>query len=731
MRKVRILRDALIATMFFCLCAAAVAANPVLHPRPSGYGEDGAPAKPDSLQFQGVNQLDRMPYDLVAEFAMPKTDPFKVDKVTINGSPAERFIVLNLGIMNKHRVVHGTEPFAIYAYSQWQPGKPYEVAVDGTSEKGTPVHFAVNAAAPESYGATSVGFGGPSPEFPYHHVTFNVPKEIVQPGEVTRVEVDGVWNRDARYFNEGMEHPEKKAASEIPEGESYTGHIGGNRNFRVVAPVTWTNGSKHAVKVTWKDKSGAESTYEAEGTAPASGGYWNADWPHFVSIKLHETAGLRREGEPVHLALGLFADDITDPAKEIRIVTYDPTNPKAGSDGYVMAPVQVKNVETWRDEKVLAIVEIDPETKERLHRYDATTTVELVFLADVLPYEERIYYVVYGNPKAEAPAYDSDLKITGGEGLSQTVENKWFRYFLSVNSGSVEQVTVLGNGDPVLLEHKLETNGAVHWNPDFYPPPKPWVHISDWEKPAMDQKTGPIMHRTERHAAMPFIDNVHAAVSYEFYAQQPYTVMTSLMEVQAEQFVQAVRNGELVFNHAVLNEFVWQDPLGHVGTLDVETSRKHPIHALEIPADTPWMALINREKGVGFAQISLAFECGNRYAKEPSLTQPYYYVQNGPWIYWSRPLVYPFGGMNFTRMMPVRKGSFYYERMAWVPFRFANGDDPFADIKVLCTKLNNPLDITEWMGTDARTPAVWVMPILTMPFDEGVGVRTDGSEHKE
>ena len=208
-----------------------------------------------------------------------------------------------------------------------------------------------------------------------------------------------------------------------------------------------------------------------------------------------------------------------------------------------------------------------------------------------------------------------------------------------------------------------------------------------------------------------------------------YAIMSSYMEVMKDLFVQALRNGELVFNHAVLNEFVWMDPLGKVQSLDIETSRKHPIHALEIPAGTPWMAFINREQKVGFASIDLEFTNGNKYGQPPSLAQPYIYVQNGPWIYWARPLVYPFGGLNFTRMMPVRAGSFYLERNAWVPFRFADGDNPFAGVETLQKQLTHPLEIHEWMATDDRTPAAWVMPILTMPFNEGVAGALSG--HKE
>ena len=427
--------------------------------------------------------------------------------------------------------------------------------------------------------------------------------------------------------------------------------------------------------------------------------------------------------------VGFFADDITDPGNEIRVVTYDPTSPKADIDGYVVAPCQVESATVWRDPKLLNSDERDPETHELVHRYDPTTSVELLFLADVQPYQEKVYQIVYGNPKAEALHPQTDLKVKQGAGLSQTIENSSYRFFLSTNSGSVEQITILGDGEPVLLEHKLESNGAVHWNPDIYSPPLPWVHASDWEKPEFDQRSGPLRHRTRRYAPLPHMNSVVASVTYEFYASQPYVIMSSFMEVQKEQFVQALRNSEIVFNHAVLNEFVWEDPLGKIQSLKIETARKHPIHALEISPDTPWMAFINRERGVGFAGITLARDNGNRFGQTPSETQPYFYVQNGPWIYWARPNVYPFGGLNFTRMMPVRAGSFYYEKSAWVPFRLAKGDTPFQGLQRIQKALTHPLLVHEWMATDHRTPEKWVMPILTVPFNEGVPGAVSG--HKE
>ncbi len=716
---------------------AADAGLDALNPRPSGMVEEGAPAGAPRIEFKAVGKELGMLCDLVASFPKGAAEAFRVSRVDVNGQPHEDFLVRNHGVFNGNRAVHGSEDFSVAVLSGWETGKEYKVALAGTTEAGKAVELTVAAAAPDQRSPIAgEGFGTPTADMPYHSIWMTIAKESLAPGKVVRVDVDGKqadakFCTYARCFNEGIQDPKLAGKAKGLEGETFKREVDGSRDFRVTAPCNWTDGSKHTLKVAIKFDSGEDKVFERELTAGASGGYWNAAWPHSVSIVLKETAGLARQGEPVSVMLGVFADDIKNPGAELRVVTYDPTRPSAGPDGYVVAPCQLVSADEWRDEKMLASKERDAESGEPVHRYDPTTTLELVFSADVLPYQEKVYQVLYGNPEAKPVEFKTDLAVAPGKDLAETVSTDRYRFGLASNSGAVETVTVLGQGDPVLLEHKLETNGAVHWNPGCYTPPTPWVHASDWEKPEYEHISGPLMHRTRRFAPLPHMTTVDASVSYTFYAGQPYVVMTSLMQVKEPMYVKALRNEEIVFNHAVLNEFVWLDALGKVQSLPIEGSKEHPIHALEIPADTPWMAFVSRKDKVGFASIALAYENTNVYGDPPSAAQPYIYVQNGPWIYWARPLVYPFGGQNLTRLMHVRKGSMYLEKNAWLPFRLKDGDDPFQEIEEVAKRLTHPLEVSEWMDMDPRTPDKWVMPILTMPFNEGVAGAVSAHKVKE
>lgn len=702
----------------------------VRHPRPSGYEEPGTQGAPAALTFGAVREDAKITVDMTATFPRQDVVPAKVTGVSVNGKTHETFLVKNANIFNGNREVHGGEDLSVSVYEAWKTGADYTVEVTLAAADGKEVKLAASGKTPAERSATGgLGFGLPTGDFPYHHVTMSLAKEAIEPGTVVKVETDGLWNRDARFFNDGVADPATAKNSAGLAGETYTGVIDGSKDFRILAPVSWLNKSTHTMKVTVKGADDKEVVYEASGTAPEKGGQWSDAWPHAISLVVSETAGIQRIGEPVHAMVGPYADDFGPATSQIRVVTYDPTHPKAEENGYVVAPHQIIDATEWRDEEMLNSEEVDAHTGEKIHRYDPTTTVELVFLADVQQYEKKVYFVVYGNPAEHTSLIESDLKVEQHDRLSQTISTSTYSILTSPNSGSVETITILGDGEPVLLEHKLETNGAVHWNPDIYTPPTPWVHTSDWEAPDYAEVTGPVMHRTRRHGLQPMVDNASAHVSYSFYTGQPYIIQTSLMEILDDVFVSAMRNGEMVFNKAVLNEFVWVDELGVVKHMPIEGSKLHPVHALDFPADTPWMAFINRDKKIGFANIVIAYENTNRYGDHESIGQPYFYVQNGPWVYWARPLVYPFAGNNMTRLMKVRKGSMYYEKNAWVPFRFAEGDNPYAEVEKLSKQLNAPLHVMEWMATDERAPESWIMPILTMPFDEGVAGAVSG--HKE
>ncbi len=683
------------------------------YPQPLYYPGEKVPATTD-VQFQAFSYDQNFPYDLVAHFGTEDLDDFEVQQVTINGHPVQDFLVYNGSIKNLLRRAAPIMGVSVRFLSRWEPETEYTVEISGKTPGGKAVQLAASGTSPQKNSGSGLSFQYPAATYPYFYIHCSFGPESYKPFTIESITANGEEILNPRILNSQSAggRPEQIRALQANDGI-----IKENRGFSIDFPFQWKADEEIEVVVTGKTEAGESQKLQAKAKATWASVVLDG-WKHSGGILVQETAGVERSGEPVKLMLGIVAEDIGDPYKEIRVATRIPGHPNANSFGFVEVPCQVTHVTDWNDPKLMNSGEKDIETGKPIRRYMPTKTVELVFLATMQAYEERVFMVCYGNSNAEAAKYESDLHIEG-RGLGQSVSNDYYKIGLAKNSAAVETVLVRGEPD-VLLEHKIETNGAVQWNPGVYSPPEPWVHASDWENPEYEITTGPLMHRISRYANLPFVKHTAAQVTNEFYADQPYVRIESVMQVKEDIFVQALRNGEIVFNHAVLDEFVWMDERGKIQCLDLNTVKKHPIHALEVPADTPWIAFISRKHGVGFANINIDYTNVNLYGDPVSQAQPYIYVQVGPWIYWSRGLVYPFGHANFTRMMPVRKGSVYCETNAYLPFHLDSGPNPFATVERYHKILTQPLLVSEHIPQHPETPKNWIMPLLTAPFDEGV-----------
>jgi hypothetical protein len=558
-----------------------------------------------------------------------------------------------------------------------------------------------------SASADPLRFGLPSPDFPYYHLTHTFEKEKFGPFRITEVQINGEEVRDFQITDDGE--------------SAWDNKVTGETTLVVTARCDWVQDQEYTLEVTGVDDQGIHTILTARGRVDGGLGYWNRDWKYYATVVLDETAGLRREQEPIHIKMALYADRMTDPKREIRVVEVKEDG------GYGEVPCQVYHTATWNQEDRIRKEELDPDTGIRIVRYLPTTTLEVAFFADVGVYEKKVYLVFYGNPEAPAPSFPTDLSVSGPH-IGQSIENDLYRFDLDESSGAFFTL-FLKQGKGVVLEHKLETNGAIHWNPGVYSPPHAWVHASDWESPGFEQVSGPIFHMTKRYASLPHMDQVWVMITYVFYAGKPYVITTSLTEVMEELYVKTIRNGEIVFNHEELNEFVYASSGGGVKGFMIKGSRPHPGHAVRVPYDVPWLAFINREKGIGFCGITLDVTNTNRYGGLSDAEQPYFYVANGPWIYWSRALNYAFGSNNPSRMIRAKKGSIYYEKTAYMPFVFKGTDsDAFQGVEDLAARLKHPLRVRYHLDTDLRNNKNWVVPILVEPFDEGVEGAV-GGEH--
>ncbi len=531
-----------------------------------------------------------------------------------------------------------------------------------------------------------------------------------QTWKIDKVFVNSERTRDFVVYQNGKEVFEKA--------------INGNFPFELKTRYNWIGQTEYKFRIDLLNSETEQPLYlETMVKSPPMKGYWNHEWKNYLTLSVTEENGFERRYYPIHATMGILSKYIRS-LDEIRVVKVE----KKGVEVvYTEIPYQVYEIIQWDDQDLLRAEEIDEESGIPIARYYPTTTFSLCFQADLKPHEKASYLVFYNNPLAGKPVFATDL-VVSGEGLGKSIENKYYRILLDEKSGMITEIHEKETG--IKLEHKLETNGAIHWNPGAYSPPHSWSHSSDWENPPYSEVTGPIFYSLRRAAPLPHLQDITVSIDYYFYKDLPVILMESTMHITEDLFVKALRNGEVVFNKDVFTEAAYQTHRGKVHVIDFNETRMHPEHVITLQPDTPWIALFNEERNIAFASLSLDVSVSNTFGGGASLQQPYIYIQHGPWYYLARAFVYSFGSNNQSRMLPVKKGSIYYEKTGWIPFSFNKLKDMRTFIKKSYTMFKNPLHIKEVIETFPESPEGWLVPILTESFEEGVADALKGKKKK-
>jgi hypothetical protein len=561
--------------------------------------------------------------------------------------------------------------------------------------------------------ARAAEFGYPVEGEPWYYIKSAFPDTAsLSEGiwKVSRITVNRIRARDFVLYQEG--------------GEVLGNDVEGQKPFEAKIRFPWEGNRDYEIEILLENlKSKETATVSRKLRSPSLKGYWNADWKNYLALIVAEESGVERLHFPVHATVGLLAAYL-ESGKEIRVVRAERA---ADEVTYAEIPSQVYDQVTWADRKILSVEEKDERTGERIIRYHPTTSLSIAFLANLKPNEKATYIVFYNNPSAPPPSYPTDLKVSGG-GIGKTIENSFYKVTLSETSGVIHEI--IEKSSKLSFEHKLETNGSIHWNPGVYSPPHTWTHTSDWENPSFGEVSGPVFYSARITAPLPHYPQVLAGITYHFYADSPFILVETTILVKEDMFVKALRNGEVVFNKEVFRGAAYKTVDGRVEELDLSRTRMHPEHVIALRPDTPWVTFFNREKGIAFANLYLDLAMANLNGGPASAEQPFVYIQHGPWYYLARGLVYSFGTNNQTRMLPVRGGSVYYERNVFFPFSFKKDQGFSGPADAAFQMLKSPVSVLESLETYAESPEGWIVPILTEPFEEGVEKAIGGKKKK-
>jgi len=274
---------------------------------------------------------------------------------------------------------------------------------------------------------------------------------------------------------------------------------------------------------------------------PEAWARWAAGWSTCQVITLEEPIGLERSREPVDLL-------VSAPAGQ--------------------APLAREGRLAHVDRQTGALREIPCQVYGELHR-GAERIGRLVFMPSVSARGSETYLFFSGNPDAELPSYPTDLWVRG-QGYGLDVENVYYVASLSRQMGQLERLTYKrGHG----LE--LFAGGEGHGEP----PNIDWAHdylsadgyskyrVTNWAAcPNYEVYRGPLCVVLRRwgfpHSPVhPLFtpSRMCMDVSYTFYADTPYFLKSSRMDVIRDFSLNYLRDDEWVFSGYSFTDVLWMD----------------------------------------------------------------------------------------------------------------------------------------------------------------------------
>jgi hypothetical protein len=314
----------------------------------------------------------------------------------------------------------------------------------------------------------------------------------------------------------------------------------------------------------------------------------------------------------------------------------------------------------------------------------------VAFLADVPASSSRVFLIYYNNEDAMAKVYQTDLRVQG-EMPGLQIDNELISVILHPNSGHLDQIT-LKNKPGTPLFHRMETNGAIHWNPGIYNPPSAWTHTADWKPPKnIKSVSGPVITTTEVWDQLRGVPEVDAAVRYEFYPGVPYFISSTTMRINETVGCLALRNAEIVFKRELITHTAWYD-IVRDKVMTYNVSNMPDLTDLKMEADLPWITFYNEETGIGFAGINLGYANAG-LESAPRLLNPYFYITGGPWIYWTRALSLSFLSSNMQQLIPAMQGNIFYEKWAYLIYEIDKTEAPYNEVLNWQKQLTNPLRV--------------------------------------
>lgn len=428
---------------------------------------------------------------------------------------------------------------------------------------------------------------------------------------------------------------------------------------------------------------------------PAPWSAWTGRLPIRLAGRHPATAGLL----PVDVTFAIRSADVGEPRREFRLL-------RQVEQTWQEVPFQVHRLQGW--------------TGDTDDKRSFATTSGVVTFFEVPPFDgDATYWLLYGNPAAEAPHYRTDLRVDG-TGPAWRIHNQRMTVELHA-SGQIDSVARPGKA-PLKL---ARSRGSMHWNPGVFIPTRYWTHAWDWRLAAGEDAakagpdpaaeavpgksplpatlevceidTGPVFIMVRREGSLPQFPEVRLSIVYRIFADRPYVESGTRIELLKGLGVVSLRNDQLVFDRGTFTHAGWlASTAADAGVTVRELANHPPINdhgdIFRLRPDAPMVAFFSPQLGVGAATVRIDQANLGPAGQPATLFDHATYLSNASLQYWFRSLVYFHVGWPRTELIAVPRGSIYAERNLYLFFEPA-GDSPLMEPRRLAEAVQHRPDV--------------------------------------
>jgi hypothetical protein len=480
------------------------------------------------------------------------------------------------------------------------------------------------------------------------------------------------------------------------------------KSIDVYIPLAWRAGRKYDIALHYgygaeKQKPGK---LHFEATAPKEGGAWKMSEGGNRAFLVREPIGMARRNAPVDLDLTIETTVFPDPQNAL-VATW------MRSDGvFEELPCQVyalrdhpaevgRSFDHTRSPKrifrVALLVDFKANEEKLIHLWHAPKVGS--------PWDLSKNWHVRHKPEFKwAPSFKWDkggyIRYDAETGEKQEPgkfhSNAFYAITLDSQSGQLlnwdDRATGLEFGSP---DPKHVT--PILRGPSFFTGRGPWSQTSGWREPPGERITsGPLFFETIRWGDLRAIPTVRAKVRYRFWAAREFVRAESSFRVKQDTPCMAARMDSLTLSKELVTHGAWPLRDGSVKIIPRHDFQGNDLGSppdSQFSFDTPWVALLNKDKGIGIAMIILKSAYFSDDGPDPinaSKQRAYVSQYMDQTVYVTRMGTQTFSGHNSRQsMMPA--GSVMYQDAVYTTFTYdPESKRPFARVEDLLRELKNP-----------------------------------------